>query len=390
MKKLLILLMLLVYSSFLHAAFEDVGKAARAKGMANAFYGEPAGVSSIYYNPAGTAFSKSIEIMGNMGLPYTGFSTIELSTFNGAILFPFTHHFKVEAVFENAVIGGAFNDLSFFYENSKDFDDDQIDYYERVIKINYAKDFLDMMGRGTRFAIGLNFNLYSRGLGANIDTEANSSYFSSGLDTSGMGLDLGFMFFLNMNMILGVAIDNILEPNVAFNKDISEQPVHRTTKLGLSWRLTKLAFFKYPTIAGGVSFEDLKEDVWEYRLGFQFWTFEKVLAFRFGYETSDEGMNSLAVGLTGNPKLSPSQGIEVSYAFNLPLASIRGSSGTHTFSLTWRYNRPEYQFEFDQRKRQSMIKKYEEETAKEDQEEKARIQREFDEELRREEAEKKK
>lgn len=381
MKKIIILSIILIYTSTGYGTFEDIGTSAKAKGMANAFYGEPAGVDSIYYNPAGTAFTKDIEAIGTLGFPYAGFETLKMSTFNGAILFPFTHHFKVQSIFQNAVLGLALNNFSFFYENSKDFDDDDIDYYERAIKLNYSKDLLDLLGRGTRFSFGLNLNIFSRGLESNIDTEANSSYFNSGLDAGGFGIDLGFMFFLNMNMILGVVIDNILEPNVAFNKDVSEQPVNRMTKMGLSWRFTKLSIFKYPTIVVGVAFEDLKEDVWEYRLGFQFWTLEKVLGFRLGYETSDEGMNTLALGLTGKPKIGRKHGIEVSYSFNLPLASIKSSYGTHTVSLTYRFSRANYQFEFDDRKRRSMIKKHEEE-------EKKRSIKEFDEEMKKEEKEK--
>jgi len=360
MKKILILGIILIFANFSYASFEDLGRDARAKGMANAFYGEPAGVSSISYNPAGTAFSKKIEVMGTFGLPYAGFDALNFQTFNGAFIIPFTHHFKSELLFKNTVIGVAFNNFSLKYDNSEYDSNDDLSYYERKITLNLSKDLLNLLGRGTRFAFGFNFDLYLKGVGENIDTAGNSSYFAQGLDTSGFGIDLGFMYFLNMNMILGVVIDNLIEPNVAFNKDLSEDIVKRNTKLGLSWKSDKLWKFKYATIAGGVSFEDLKSDVWEYRLGFEFWEFKKVLGIRTGYEFSDEGMSNLSFGLTGKKVFKSRHEIRVNYSFALPLGTIRGSYGTHTFSLVYKYSMPAYKFEFDDRKRRDMIDKLEE------------------------------
>ena len=72
--------------------------------MANAFYAESGGVSSIHYNPAGTAFSKNLEITGNLGMPHTGLETVNLQSFNSAFIFPFTKHFAYAPIFENTVI----------------------------------------------------------------------------------------------------------------------------------------------------------------------------------------------------------------------------------------------------------------------------------------------
>lgn len=364
MKKTAFIILLILGINTLEASFEDIGRDARARGMGNAFYGEPAGVSSMYYNPAGTPYARKIELMGTFGMPYLGFEYLKFSTFNGAFIFPFTHHFGSRLFFKDAVIGFGMNNLGIQYENSTYDDDDNIDYYERMFTINYARDLLDLLGLGTRFSFGLNFDIYTKGLEANMDTEANSVYFAGGLSAKGFGIDLGFMFFLNFNMILGVVIDNILEPNVAFNKEITDDPIDRNVKLGLSYRRDKLWIFKYATIAGGVSFENLKSDVWEYRLGFEFWEFGRVLGVRMGWEFSDEGMNNLCAGLSGVKAFTSGHEIGVNYAFVLPLATIRASYGSHTFSLVYRYRLPDYQLEFDDKVRRRMIQKIEEEKMK--------------------------
>lgn len=364
MKKILIFGVILIFTNFLYSAFEDLGKDSRAKGMGNAFYAEPAGVSSIYYNPAGTAFSKSIEILGTFEIPYAGFETLKMNAFNGAVLFPFTHHFKYEPVFKNAVISAAFNNFSLDYLNSEYDSSDDLNYYERNITINLSKDLLDILGQGTRFAFGFNFDIYLRGIGANIDTTGNNSYFKNDFKSAGFGMDLGFIYFLNMNMILGVAIDNIIEPNVAFNKDVAKEIIERTTKLGLSWKTDKLWKFKYVTIAGGVSFENLKSNVWEYRLGYEFWEFGKILGIRLGYEFSDQGMNSISFGLSGDKIFKINNQIRISYSFQMPIGTVRNSYGTHSFSIVYKYSMPAYKFEFDDRKRRDMIRKIEEEKKK--------------------------
>ncbi|MDD5067876.1 MAG: hypothetical protein PHF84_12590, partial [bacterium] len=364
MKKTLNILVFLLFTVPAYTAFEDIGRDARAKGMANAFYGEPAGVSSIYYNPAGTAYTKKIEFLATFGMPYLGFDAVKFNTFNGALIIPFPYVLKSEIFFKDAVIGFGMNNLGLLYENSTYDDDDNIDYYERLFVINYAKDLLDVLGRATRLSIGLNFDIYSRGLAANMDTEANSSYFKNGLTTGGFGMDLGFMFFLNYNMILGVVIDHIVEPNVAFNKDIIDDPIERNVKLGLSWKSDKLWIFRFPTIAGGIAFEDLKSNVWEYRLGFEFWTFSRILGIRLGYELSDEGMNNGCVGLSGVKAFQSGHEIEINYSFVMPITTIRATYGTHTFSLVYKYSLSWNWYEFDQKKRQQMITKQEEEKRK--------------------------
>ncbi len=360
MRRLLTVIFVIIFTVRIYGAFEDTGKDARARGMGNAFYGEPAGVSSIYYNPAGTAFSKKIEVIGTFGLPYFGLDAINMNTFNGAVIFPFTYHFGSEVIFKNSVIGVGLNNFSLDYGNSDYYSDDDISYYERQITINLSKDLLNILGIGTRFAVGANFNILMRGLGSNIDADANRSYFINGLDTSGFGIDLGFMMFLNMNMILGVVIDNIIEPNVAFNKEHVTESIDKNVKIGLSFKNDKLWIFKYSTIAGGIAFTDLKSDVWEYRFGFEFWEFKRTLGVRFGYQLSDEGMNNITFGLTGKKKFKFAHTIEASYSFIMPIATVRSSYGSHMFSIAYKYSMPAYKFEFDDRKRRDMIDKLEE------------------------------
>ena len=358
MKKFtIILLLLFACTSIGLPAFEDIGHDARARGMANAFYGEPGGISSIYYNPAGTSFTKSLEIAGNLGFPYAGLGTVSLSSFNGALLFPFTYHFKYDPVFKNSAIAFEVNNVSYFYEGSEYFDDDTIDYYERMITINLSKNFLDFLVENTRFGVGINFDILLRGFDSNIYSEKNS-YFTDGTDTEGFGMDLGLLYFFNNNVGLGVVLDNLIEPDVAFNKKLSSETIPKNKKIGVSWKRKKLWKFEYTTIAGGVAFEDLKTESWEYRAGFEFWEFNRILGLRMGYEFSDEGMNNITSGLTGKKEFGKKHEIEVNYSFGFPLVAIKGTIGTHGFSMVYRYRFPEHSFEFDLRKRNSMIEDY--------------------------------
>jgi len=349
MKKFLIIIFIIIFINMGYTAFEDLGYDTRAKGMGNAFYSVEGGVSSIYYNPAATAFSKKAEVNFNFGLPYAGFEYINMNVFNFSFLVPFTKHFKYKLAFENTVFGFAFNSFSLFYENSTYFDDDNIDYSEKLMKINLAQFKPDLLGEGSKLSYGVNLNIFLRSLGENIDTQANSSYFVNGLSASGFGLDLGFMLILNPNMTVGVAFDNFIEPNIAFNKNLSGGDfVDRRTKIGFTWKSHKLWKFKYPTISGGIAFENLKSNVWEYRVGYEFWEFKKMLGARLGYEVSDEGMNQISLGLTGQKSFGPRNihNVQLHYAFVLCLSGLKDNYGSHTWSLTYNYTFPDYIFDF--------------------------------------------
>lgn len=356
MKKISIILFIMFFWTYMaEAAFEDIGYDAKAKGMGNAYYAEPAGISSIYYNPAGTSFTKKFELMGNYGMPYTGLGTLKFSTFNAAFLLPLTYHFKFGSIFKDTAIGLAINNMSFFYGGSEYYDNDKIDYYERIITINLSKNFTDFLIKGTGFGIGINLDVLSRGLGPNVYTE--NEYFNDKLDTSGLGLDMGLMYLFNKNIKLGMVLDNLIEPNVAFNKQLSSDPVPKNRKIGVSWTGKKLWVFDYPTVAGGVAFEEINTSTWEYRLGLEGWTLNKTLGIRAGYELSDEGMNNFTAGLSGEKVFKERHTIEINYSFVMPMVAIRDTYGTHSFSLIYKYELPAYNFEFDPAKRKLMEEK---------------------------------
>jgi len=345
MKKIIIVISFFVSIS-LYGAFEDSGKDMHAKAMGNAFYAEPGGVSSMQYNPAGTAFTKSLEVLGNFAMPYVGYTTLNMTKFDGALVFPLTYHFHYEKIFKDMNIGLGFNNFSLFYENGKAYSDDNLNYYERLLTINLSKDFKSLLGPETRLAVGGNFDLYFRGLKSNIDTEAMSAYFVNGLSTMGFGMDLGALLYLNSSMIFGVVFDDVVPPNVSFNKDVSKERLKLHTKLGFSWKQPSLWKFKHVTIAGGVGFYNLKSNDWDYHVGFEDWEFNKMLGIRLGYELSDHGMSDLTFGLGWKKAFNSHHNMEINYAFLMPIATLSGTWGTHSISVIYRFVMPKYLFEY--------------------------------------------
>ena len=339
MKKIIIFIigLIIICTRSNYGAFEDMGNDARAKGMANAYYAEPAGISSMYYNPAGTSFTRKFEVIGSYALPFLGLDALSFSTFNGAVLFPLTYFSKYSKIFEDSSIAIGINNISFGYEGSEYYDD-AINYYERVIVINLSKNFPDLLMKGTRFGVGVNVDILLRGLDSNEHTRKNSSYFVEGNDTSGFGIDLGLFYVLTENLRFGMVLDNFIEPDVAFNENISAEDIENNMKIGASWKSKELWRLKDVTIAAGIAFEDIKSHTWEYRLGFEFWEFKHLLGIRFGYESSDEGMDNLTMGLSGSKVFKRKHELEVNYSFIIPIGTVRDTYGTHCFSLVYRYD----------------------------------------------------
>ncbi len=61
------------------ASFEDIGSV-RARGMGDAFESISAGIDSVHYNPAGTAYLDSLQVLTEYGKPAAFFD--DESSFN--------------------------------------------------------------------------------------------------------------------------------------------------------------------------------------------------------------------------------------------------------------------------------------------------------------------
>ena len=370
MKKRLLTLLLIVCIApwTVQASFELVrDNSPRGMAMGNAIIGDPDPVNGVLYNPALLAYSKQLQWQGIFSLDYLGFDTSSIYNMDTFLVVPFTYAFKYDKIFKGMVFGFSFNRMSVKDTGADYLSNDELQYYEHFFSVSLAKKFENVFSYGTVFSIGFNANIFTKGLVAEGNNAVSlNDYFSTGtLTPASFGLDLGATYFLNKSMVIGGVIENLIPPNTAFNKNFASDTGLTAYKLGLSWKLNKVAFMRNVTIVASLLSQTMPESKLtraEYHFGYEFWEFEKLLGVRLGYEISkpqkSAGYSHLCAGLACS-KLFDVHEIQVDIGYQIPLfftsaSALGGTFGTFKFALTYSWNWPQSYFEFDPQKREEL------------------------------------
>jgi hypothetical protein len=185
--------------------FLRFGASARSLALGNAVGGMADDVATAYWNPAGLAQLRTMEItaMGatmyddtrytffSLGMPTEGWGTFAL--------------------------GGTFTNSGEFERSTWDMDlDETFSEKEGIFSLGYAN------GRG-RFSYGLSFKAVSQDIG--------------GAAGSGTGLDAGFMFRPHRLLSLGASVQNLVSPRITLVEE--EEELVRSTRAGLALRFFK-------------------------------------------------------------------------------------------------------------------------------------------------------
>ncbi len=314
------------------AAFEDIGSV-RARGMGEAFESISAGIESIRYNPAGSAYMKSFQFYGGYGMPAGGYDDeTKLMSIDFGLGIPF---FKSVSMFPKVIRDGSF---SFLYHqfNVTDF------AYERVMTINISKS-LNNFFEGANLALGVNLNLFGRGFTHDDDTLLHPDL-NLNDSASGVGLDLGLTYDFSRFIRLSFVFANILEPNISFFSDGKEY-VNQQIKGGIAYNFQDVLFFQDLMISAGLvqisrDTDDNRRPETIYKIGAEFWQFNRYTGFRVGYKTSVDVLTS---GFTAKIPVSKKHFISASYAFNYPVTS---RNYKHYFSLNYEFEFADHAFDF--------------------------------------------
>jgi tetratricopeptide (TPR) repeat protein len=316
---LLTLLFMACYATVARAAYEDVGVGARVTGMSNAYTAVADDVYSVYYNPAGlatlerpmlaTSYSKLLGGLSDNSNLQNSFIAYEQPIKNG----------------DQGVVGGAWN---YFTLDSL--------YRETSLYGTYARALRQ------DFFVGGSLKYLNRSVGgvaaANQPLNATGQVVPGAVDPvlqrsskSNMDLDVGALYRLRPRWTLGLAIQHLTEPNVAFD---GSDKLGRNVKLGGSYKTpfstlsTDLGFIKAPdgSMDKSVSFAAEK------------WL-PTLMHGSFGVR------GGLAVGSRSYRQLSAGVSYKVykmqfDYGFAMPLGGISKTYGTHRMGLTYHFGRP--------------------------------------------------
>lgn len=359
------------------AYFEDIGRDARARGMANAMVGIFGNVNSVQYNPAGTARADSLELNLQWGKPLTMGELNDGSSFdaiNGTFLMPFTNDINLSWLIRWIFMGLTLGNEEFMFKDGAmalafDMRDNGQRVRETMITLNYAKVLDDVIFKGAKLAAGFNIDFYSLSFTKNPDWGSlpgnpKDSVFA-------VGIDLGVIYNFSETIRVAAVFENLLKPNFSvFEGGEDYSPTN--IKLGGSIFFPKLVFFENLTLSfqyvnyGKYDDADNTAAKSSYHLGFESWWFDQIFAFRSGLQLGSDSMNELSLGISAVLPLGQHL-VSCDYAFTLPF----GVEGTrHLLALTWRWDLPKYSFEYDKEKAAEMKRLHELEQQKLAEEEK--------------------
>ena len=273
----------------------DSGLGARAAAMGNVFVAVANDSYAAYYNPAGVAIVRNINIGTTYGMYYTGMT-------DGSSIY--------EA------------DLSLSIPDEKS----GYGFYwkETGLRDYYSEDTL-----AGAYAMQLSKNLVLGGALKLRSVSYAKTYQVklTSLSISGLSADLGALYNIASGLNAGLTIGDILSPNLGIN---SSNVVPMSIRAGLSW---------YPM--SGTAKRDLLVALDAYTAGSDFsiaaggeyWAMPKVACVRGGYSTGNNGMSTISGGLgVRMGRLVEGMNFQLDYSFELA-TSLAELGPTHRISI---------------------------------------------------------
>lgn len=307
------------------AAYDDVGVGARVTGLGNAFTAIADDVYSVYYNPAGlgaldrpmmaTTYSRL-----HMGL--TDDSTLQNSFL--AYSRPIKHgrHGGWGAAWNHFTLDSLYSETSLYASYGRRL------FAEQFPHGLYAGASLKMLRRSLGNTDVADNAVSNTGIRLGTADPVLQSAAKTNMD-----VDLGFLYRVRPRLTAGLAVQHLMEPNIAFASNDTDK-LGRNVKLGLAWQTA------WTTVSG--EFDLLKApDGSTDRVGtlaFEKWL-PTLLYGTFGMRASigagDREYRQLTAGLSYRIHR-----LQLDYGFGIPLGTLQDTMGSHRMGLTYRFGTP--------------------------------------------------
>jgi len=285
-------------SSVSFGDFEDLGTGARPIGMGSAFVGLVDDIHCIYYNPAGLSQLTHKEFTSGYGKLYCG---LDDGSNLGNTFIAYAHPME-------KVGGIGVGWLSLGLRGL---------YREDTFILSYGNRLISSL------STGLTFKVLSKRYDSNDYTKSDPLFQKKGYSRVGISGDLGLLYNLVGNIFSGLAITDFIRPNMNLKDERDRVPLG--VRVGVAYRdRINLINFALDAV--------YREEEFDIAAGAEKWFSAKSVGVRGGIDIGSNGCKSFSLG--GSCVVSP---FEIDYAFIYPLSGLRGTYGSHRFSLTLRF-----------------------------------------------------
>ena len=304
------------------AAYEDVGVGARVTGLGHAYTAVADDVYASYYNPAGLALLKRPELGTTYAKLLTGLS--DGSNLQNSFL-AYAHPLQGG---ERGTVAGAWNHftLSGLYQESQ-----FIGSYARPVFSSRDPE---------KYYLGGSVKILRRGVGGT--AESANAISNTGAATGApdpalakaskvnLDADLGFLWRVKPRWMMGLMIQHVPEPDVAFN---GGDKLGRNVKAGVAYKTP------FSTLSTDLCLQSAPDGSMDkiIAVAAEKWL-PTLLHGSFGVR------GSLSAGTRDHRQLSAGLSyklhrMQFDYGFALPIGGLTGTSGSHRMGLTLRFGR---------------------------------------------------
>ncbi len=298
------------------AAFKDSGWGTRSAGMGGAFCAIADDTSAPLWNPAGITQVKRPEANFMYAKLFAGLETVNLGLDYFSFVFP-----KNRRTGAWGISWASFSSLDL--------------YREDTISITYAERLNDFFPRLIpEVSLGASLKYLSHSYTLDEYAKLDTDVFGEGTSQYAFTGDVGLLVRSNParepRISIGASAKNIIEADVGLRtKDI----VPMETKFGVAYRMGDFKLLNalvVEDVTGAVDVT-LRDKDWNFHLGWEGWFNKRTFGLRAGGNNRE-----VTIGLSYNNEFLKNLGIQLDYAFILPL-QIEDTWGSHRVSLTVRF-----------------------------------------------------
>ena len=299
LNNILYLCVVLLMHNSAFGAFSGEGALARSMGAADAVICQSETAMNVFYNPAGLAAMKNIEVTLGYGKRFMGLTDgSDIGNSSLAIALGTDKMGGFGVAWQNAGLAGS--------------------YQENLLIFSYGQQFVE------NIYLGASLKYYSVEYLADAYTVIDPLFNDNGYSKKSFGGDVGVLAVIaGLPLKIGLTLSNIIQPD--FGLGTPDKPP-LGIKAGLAYAVDDMNF----ELDGKL--ENSKGTV---GIGGEGWLLQKRLVIRSGFQICDRGLKQIAIGLGYRENQ-----FDFNYSFSYPLSGFSGTAGTHQTSISFRFENP--------------------------------------------------
>ena len=311
-----------------YAGFYDLGTGARPLGMGHAFTAVADDVNAIYYNPAGLVYIMATEVTFMYAPMLIGLTDGSgISDFYGAFAMRLGPERAIGAAWTSRYCTGGAKDAN------------AVLLQENTFYGSYAMWLLEKLAFGANIKVPMHSYAQTVYASGGVDNSGNvvpglsDSVFANGYSRVGFSADVGFLYFINGELTLGMSVQNIFSTSLALESAVYD-PAPLYVRAGAGYKIPVLAQMENFTVSSEAVYHigGMKNDV-KVHSGMETWFLNRMLAARFGFGLGSNSYSDISFG--GTCMIAGKPEYQIDYSWNCPLSGV-SISGNHRFACTLR------------------------------------------------------